>query len=53
MKKELKEKIIQDAKKRCVKYDDVQVGHTPKVMAGPDTFWVEVWIKVPLDAIKS
>ena len=58
MKKELKEKVVKEAKKlhgsgSTVHFADGQNIASTKVLIAPDAYWVQAWIKVPLDDVKS
>lgn len=56
MKKELKEKIMEFAREEVdieeIKDHLLLVDDNPKIMVAPDTYWVQAWIRVPLDAVK-
>lgn len=56
MKKEQREKIVKFAREE-VDLDSVEdhlllAEDNPKIMTAPDAYWVQAWIRVPLEAVK-
>ena len=48
-----KMRIITEAQRGLEGLDGFAFGHAPRITKAPDCFWVQVWIKVPLDAAEE